>query len=107
MKLTHFALILTLGLLGITGWFAWNEHTSAKSVRNQLDLYERHQPEPVLQAQEDQMLLDQMRKNQKAGAAPAPSPMPTALPSVAYASAPAPAHVTPPPLASSPHVSAA
>lgn len=118
MKLTHLALVLTLGLLGFTAYIAWNEHTSNTSARNKLELYERHgQPEPVIEAKEDQLVLEAMRKRTAGGAtAPLPSPIPAPVASANVlppASAP-PTSISPPPprigtaqpAANLPHVSA-
>lgn len=38
MKLTHLALVLTVGLLGLTSWLAWQSHNDATGLRNQLEL---------------------------------------------------------------------
>ena len=95
MKLTHIALVLTLGLLGFTAYIAWNEHTSNTSARNKLELYERHgQPEPVMEAKEDQLVLEAMRKRSAPAPAPAPEPA-LSPPHVGSSSALPPAQLTP------------
>ena len=38
MKLTHLALVMTIGLLGLTSWLAWQQHNEATGWRNQLEL---------------------------------------------------------------------
>ena len=43
MKLTHLALFLTLGLLCVTGYLAWDSRMDARGSRNQLELYQRQQ----------------------------------------------------------------
>jgi hypothetical protein len=118
MKLTHIALVLTLGLLGLTTWIAYNEHVNNTSARNKLELYERHgQPEPVMEAKEDQLVLDAMRKRAAAGSATAPLPSLPPSPGGLPPAAMTPTAMTPslppqrigttPPEANLPHVSAA
>lgn len=105
MKLTHIALILTLGLLGLTGWFAWTEHNSATSARNKLDLYERHgQPEPAMEAREDQLVMDALRRKTGAGGAASGSVLPATAPVSSAPVQPAlpPVSYTPPPLPQTP-----
>lgn len=38
MKLTHLALVMTVGLLGLTSWLAWQSHNDVTGLKNQLDL---------------------------------------------------------------------
>lgn len=76
MKLTHLALIMTLVLVGVTGWLAWDQHSDARGARNQLELLQRQRdggaaPGKVadandLQARENQILLAQMAARQNA-----------------------------------------
>jgi hypothetical protein len=118
MKLTHIALVLTLGLLGLTTWIAYNEHVNNTSARNKLELYERHgQPEPVMEAKEDQLVLDAMRKRAAAGSATSLPPSPVASAGGLPPAAMTPTAMTPslppqrigttPPAVNLPHVSAA
>ncbi len=43
MRLSHFALALTIILLAITGYLAWEAHEEAKGARKELDLVRRQQ----------------------------------------------------------------
>jgi hypothetical protein len=79
MKLTFFALILTLGLLGVTGWLAWDQHADARGARNQLELLQRQrnggsQNDSAMLSKENEMLLQQIQAAK--GAAPAPASLP-------------------------------
>jgi hypothetical protein len=38
MKLTHLALFMTVALLGLTSWLAWQSHNDVTGLRNQLEL---------------------------------------------------------------------
>ena len=43
MKLTHLALMMTIALLGVTGWIAWDEHNKSNGTRNELEMYQRRE----------------------------------------------------------------
>lgn len=72
MKLTHIALVMALGLLGLTTWSAWDSRNDARGARNQLELVQHQSggaPNPAaLQEKETQLLMQQM-----AGKNPTPS----------------------------------
>ncbi len=80
MKLTQLALIMTVGLLGVTAWLAWTSASEARGAKNQLEFYQRQQrlgsgtaeinAEPqtadasAIVAKENQLLSQQMAKAQ-------------------------------------------
>lgn len=108
MKLTHLALIMTIALVGVTSWLAWDQHSDARGARNQLELLQRQRGGPAadgkasdandLQARETQLLMAQMAAKQNASKKEVASPLPVkTTPSNQAAST----------LASSGHVSAA
>jgi hypothetical protein len=79
MKLTYLALVLTLALLGVTTWIAWDEHATNTEMRNKQALLEKHASPEAIQAQEDKMLLEQLAKSNAAPVAPIPvAPPPSA-----------------------------
>jgi hypothetical protein len=93
MKLTHFALMMALGLLGLTTWLAWDARNDAKGAHNQLELVQQQKGSvanpAAMQEKENQILMQQMAG--KKGGAPAPAPPSTGMP----APAPAPTPVSP------------
>lgn len=105
------AIILTCSLLGVIVWLMLDARSDAKGVRNQLELMRRQQSghggpqvsDAALDAQEAQLIQQQMNKS-------AAQPVPAGP---AYTPAPAPSPITvpttpaPSPLSSSPAVSAA
>ncbi len=76
MKLTHLALVMTLALVGVTGWVAWDQHSDARGARNQLELLQRQRNGSAptdrtaeakeMQAKETQLLISQMAAKQNA-----------------------------------------
>lgn len=108
MKITHLALILTIGLLGVTGWLAMDARSEAKKDRNMLALYQqRGQPDPAMQAKEDALLLAQMQEKsvRQPITVPTSAPLPTTSARMPAPMNPVPAPVTPETLAASPHIS--
>lgn len=110
MKLTHLALIMTLALVGVTGWLAWDQHSDARGARNQLELLQRQRNGGAsaakendanandLQARETQLLMAQMAAKQNASKTESARPLPAKTNSGNQAAST---------LASSGHVSAA
>ena len=105
MKLTHLAFVMTVGLLGLTSWLAWQQHNDATGLRNQLELARIQQqgrsapqtapaaeapqeitvndpPPPELASKESQVLAAQMAKgaNQTLLKQPTPAPLPKQVP---------------------------
>ena len=84
MKLTHLALIMTLALVGVTGWLAWDQHSDARGARNQLELLQRQRNGTAadgkttdaidVQARETQLLMAQMAAKQNASSKIEPEP---------------------------------
>lgn len=64
MKLTHVALVLALGLLGVTAWQAWDARNDAKGARNKLELFQQQKSggtsPAAMQEKENQLLMQQM-----------------------------------------------
>ncbi len=85
MKLTHLALIMTLALVGVTGWLAWDQHSDARGARNQLELLQRQRNGTAtdgndLHAKETQMLMAQMAAKQNAATKKEPAlPLPAKI----------------------------
>ncbi len=86
MKLTHFALLMALGLLGLTTWLAWDARTDAKGAHNQLELVQAqkggNESPAAMQEKENKILMQQMADKKgaptpAAAAAPSPAPAPT------------------------------
>jgi hypothetical protein len=86
MKLTHIALVLAMGLLGLTTWLAWDARVDAKGAHNRLELAEQQKgngPTPAaVQERENQILMQQMagKKGAPAPTAPPSNTSPPPLP---------------------------
>jgi hypothetical protein len=89
MKLTHVALVMALGLLGLTTWLAWEARNDAKGAHGQIELIRQQRgvaagpamnpaPSPAaVQEKENQILMRQM-----AGRKDAPAPPPATPPAI-------------------------
>lgn len=100
MKLTHFALVLALGLLGLTTWLAWDARNDARGAHNQLELAQQLKggvgSPAAMQEKENQILMQQMAGKKSApapgatGGAPSviapPPPLPQSAPNAAVGS---------------------
>ena len=113
MKITHLALIMTVGLLGVTGWLAWTSANEARGAKNQLEFYQRQQrmgtgevpanavpaaqDARAIEAKENQLLTQQLSKVQTPIEMPPgsePPPMtPAPSPSVAVTAPKKIAHI--------------
>lgn len=87
MRMTHFALALTLVLLAITGYLAWEGQVAAQGARKELQFFKEHK-----EAQETARPSERARVPLPAAPAPvaatAPAPAPVAaIPPVARATA--------------------
>lgn len=90
MKLTHIALVMALGLLGLTSWLAWDARSDARGAHSQLELVQQQKggaaSPTAMQEKENQVLMRQMAGKKgapaPAGAATAPiaPPPPPAIP---------------------------
>lgn len=98
MKLTHFALVLALGLLGVTGWLAWDSNLEAKGLRNRLDLMQKQNApqvdEAAIKQKEAEALIAQIGSQKLPPLPPTPAekveaPAPVAASPATTAKAPA------------------
>ena len=68
MKLTHIALVMALGLLGMTTWLAWESHNDAKSANNKLELVQQQKggvPNLAEMKEKENLLLMQQVSGKK------------------------------------------
>jgi len=97
MKLTHVALVMALGLLGLTTWLAWEARNDAKGAHNQIELIRQQRSvaagptagatvnPAALQEKENQILMRQMAAKKGAPATADTATAPAAPPAASSA----------------------
>jgi hypothetical protein len=114
MKLTHIAIVLTVGLAGVMVWLLMDARSDARAARNKLEIYEHRgaAQDRAMQSLEDKLLLDQMEKNKQRTditlTPPPPLPKVTSPEPVVPSPSPAPVQSgasSTQKLAASPHIS--
>ncbi len=76
MRLSHFALALTVILLAITGYLAWEAQEEARGARRELELVRKQQAAKEAAMPLKPLTVDSLPPPPKAPALPAPTPPP-------------------------------